>query len=109
MINVEGIIQYLSFMSNNLIIMSKARTILKMYTEGVSKQAISLRTGATRNAVKKYCPDFIKLKNPADHFDLAGFIILPINLIPFKFRFSALMEILSDIFIQSNIYSIAYY
>ena len=41
-------------MSNNLIIMSKARSILKMYTEGVSKQSISVRTGVTRNTVKKY-------------------------------------------------------
>jgi transposase len=48
-------------MSNNLIIMSKARTILKMYTEGVSKQSISLRTGATRNTVKKYIRQFIEL------------------------------------------------
>ena len=48
-------------MSNNLIIMSKARTILKMYTEGVSKQSISLRTGATRNTVKKYIRQFIAL------------------------------------------------
>jgi DNA-binding CsgD family transcriptional regulator len=61
MINVEGIIQYLSFMSNNLIIMSKARTILKMYTEGVSKQSISLRTGATRNTVKKYIRQFVAM------------------------------------------------
>ena len=61
MINVEGIIQYLSFMSNNLIIMSKGRSILKMYTEGVSKQSISVRTRATRNTVKKYIRQFIAL------------------------------------------------
>src|SRR4030066_1064524 len=61
MINVEGIIQYLSQMSNNLIIMSKARSILKMYTEGVSKQSISFRTGATRNTVKKYIRQFITM------------------------------------------------
>ena len=61
MINVEGIIQYLSFMSNNLIIMSKARRILKMYTEGVSKQSISVHTGATRNTVKKYIRQFVAL------------------------------------------------
>jgi transposase len=45
-------------MSNNLIIMSKARSILKMYTDGVSKQSISNRTGATRNTVKKYIRQF---------------------------------------------------
>jgi transposase len=45
-------------MSNNLIIMSKARSILKMYTEGVSKQSISVRTGVTRNTVKKYIKQF---------------------------------------------------
>ncbi len=45
-------------MSNNLIIMSKARSILKMYTEGVSKQSISVRTGITRNTVKKYIKQF---------------------------------------------------
>ena len=38
--------------------MSKARSILKMYTEGVSKQSISVRTGATRNTVKKYIRQF---------------------------------------------------
>ena len=59
MINVEGIIQYLLQMSNNLIIMSKARSILNMYTEGVSKKSISARTGATRNTVKKYIRQFI--------------------------------------------------
>src|SRR4030042_2339307 len=61
MINVECIIQYLSFMSNNLIIMSKARRILKMYTEGVSKQSISVHTGATRNTVKKYIRQFVAM------------------------------------------------
>jgi len=61
MINVEGIIQYLSQMSNNLIIMSKVRTILKMYTLGVSKKSISVRTGATRNTVKKYIRQFVAM------------------------------------------------
>ena len=69
MINVEGIIQYLSFMSNNLIIMSKARTILKMYTEGVSKQSISGRTGATRNTVKKYIRQFIAMGKTLEEID----------------------------------------
>jgi DNA-binding CsgD family transcriptional regulator len=69
MINVEGIIKYLSFMSNNLIIMSKARTILKMYTDGVSKQSISGRTGATRNTVKKYIRQFIAMGKTLEEID----------------------------------------
>ena len=69
MINVEGIIQYLSFMSNNLIIMSKARRILKMYTEGVSKQSISVRTGATRNTVKKYIRQFVAMGKTLEEID----------------------------------------
>lgn len=32
-----------------------------MYTEGVSKQSISVRTGATRNTVKKYIRQFVAL------------------------------------------------
>jgi transposase len=56
-------------MSNNLIIMSKARTILKMYTEGVSKQSISGRTGATRNTVKKYIRQFIAMDITLEEID----------------------------------------
>jgi hypothetical protein len=56
-------------MSNNLIIMSKARSILKMYTEGVSKQSISIRTGATRNTVKKYIRQFIAMGKTLEEID----------------------------------------
>jgi transposase len=56
-------------MSNNLIIMSKARTILKMYTEGVSKQSISVRMGATRNTVKKYIRQFIAMGKTLEEID----------------------------------------
>ena len=49
--------------------MSKARTILKMYTEGVSKQSISLRTGATRNTVKKYIRQFIAMGKTLEEID----------------------------------------
>jgi hypothetical protein len=56
-------------MSNNLIIMSKARSILKMYTEGVSKQSISVRTGATRNTVKKYIRQFIAMDKTLEEID----------------------------------------
>jgi transposase len=69
MINVEGIIQYLSQMSNNLIIMSKVRTILKMYTLGVSKKSISVRTGATRNTVKKYIRQFTLMGKTLEEID----------------------------------------
>jgi transposase len=48
-------------MSNQLITMSKARTILRLYTQGVSKSSISARTGVSRNTVKKYIRDFILL------------------------------------------------
>jgi transposase len=56
-------------MSNNLIIMSKARRILKMYTEGVSKKSISSRTGATRNTVKKYIRQFAALGKTLEEID----------------------------------------
>jgi transposase len=56
-------------MSNNLIIMSKARSILKMYTEGVSKQSISVRTGATRNTVKKYIRQFVAMGKTLEEID----------------------------------------
>jgi transposase len=56
-------------MSNNLIIMSKVRSILKMYTKGVSKQSISIRTGATRNTVKKYIRQFIAMGKTLEEID----------------------------------------
>jgi transposase len=34
--------------------MSKVRNIIRLYTEGVSKKSISVRTGVPRNTVKKY-------------------------------------------------------
>jgi transposase len=48
-------------MSNQLILMSKVRTILELYTQGVSKSSITMRTGVARNTVKKYIRDFISL------------------------------------------------
>ena len=46
-------------MSNKLISMSKVRNIIKLYTEGVSKQSIGERTGLPRNSVKKYIRLFL--------------------------------------------------
>jgi len=46
-------------MSNKLIIMSKVRTIIRLFTEGVSKQSIGERTGLPRNSVKKYIRLFL--------------------------------------------------
>jgi transposase len=46
-------------MSNKLIIMSKVRNIITLYTAGVSKQSIGDRTGLPRNSVKKYIRLFL--------------------------------------------------
>jgi len=46
-------------MSNKLIIMSKVRNIIRLYTEGVSKKAIGARVGLPRNTVKKYIRLFL--------------------------------------------------
>ena len=39
--------------------MSKVRSIIKLYTEGVSKKSIGERTGLPRNSVKKYIRLFL--------------------------------------------------
>lgn len=48
-------------MSNSLIIMTKVRQILSLYTQGVSKKKISEKTEVTRNTVKKYIRQFIAM------------------------------------------------
>jgi len=39
--------------------MKKVRLIIRLYTEGVSKKAISEKSGCGRNTVKKYIRQFI--------------------------------------------------
>jgi transposase len=47
--------------------MSKVRNIIRLYTEGVSKQSIGDRTGLPRNSVKKYIRLFLASdKSPED-------------------------------------------
>jgi transposase len=47
-------------MANKTIQMSKVRQILKLYTQGQSKNQISLLTGASRNTIKKYLRKFAR-------------------------------------------------
>ena len=44
--------------------MNKVRTILALYTTGVSKKMISMRTGITRNTVKRYIRLYIAMNVP---------------------------------------------
>jgi hypothetical protein len=46
-------LDYINHMSNTLIIISKVRSSIKLYTEGVSKQSIGEWTGLPRLGVKK--------------------------------------------------------
>jgi hypothetical protein len=46
-------------MPNKLISMSKVRSLLRLCTEGVSKNAIAERLGLPRNTVKKYIRLFL--------------------------------------------------
>jgi transposase len=56
-------------MSNNLIKMTKIRSILRLYTHGVSKKTISEKAGATRNTVKKYIRHYIAMNIPLEELD----------------------------------------
>jgi len=56
-------------MSNNLKKMTKIRSILRLYAQGVSKKNISEKAGATRNTVKKYIRQFIAMNKPLEEFD----------------------------------------
>jgi transposase len=59
-------------MSNNLIKMTKIRSILRLYTQGVSKKTISEKAGVTRNTVKKYIRQFIAMNKPLEELDQAS-------------------------------------
>jgi transposase len=56
-------------MSNNLIKMTKIRSILRLYTQGVSKKSISEKAGATRNTVKKYIRQYIAMNRSLEELD----------------------------------------
>jgi transposase len=49
-------------MANTNISMSKIRQLLRLHSQGYSKQAISRLTGASRNTLKKYLRDYARLK-----------------------------------------------
>jgi len=57
-------------MSNKLIVMSKVRNIIRLYTEGVSKQSIGDRTGLPRNSVKKYIRLFLASDKSTEELEL---------------------------------------
>jgi len=50
--------------------MSKVRSIIKLYTEGVSKKSIGERTGLPRNSVKKYIRLFLASGKSPEELDL---------------------------------------
>jgi transposase len=50
--------------------MSKVRSIIRLYTEGVSKKSIGERTGLPRNSVKKYIRLFLASGKSPEELDL---------------------------------------
>ena len=52
--------------------MSKVRNIIKLYTEGVSKQSIGERTGLPRNTVKKYIRLFLASGKTPEQIEQLG-------------------------------------
>jgi hypothetical protein len=56
-------------MPNKLISMSKVRSLLRLYTEGVSKNAIAERLGLPRNTVKKYIRLFLACDKSLEELD----------------------------------------
>lgn len=49
--------------------MTKIRSILRLYTQGVSKKSIGEKAGVTRNTVKKYIRQYIAMNKPLEELD----------------------------------------
>jgi transposase len=49
--------------------MTKIRSILRQYTQGVSKKTISEKAGVTRNTVKKYIRQYIAMNRPLEELE----------------------------------------
>ena len=49
--------------------MTKIRSILRLYTKGVSKKTISEKAGATRNTVKKYIRQYMAMSKPLEELE----------------------------------------
>jgi len=49
--------------------MKKVRLIIRLYTEGVSKNTISEKSGCSHNTVKKYIRQYIALEMPFEELD----------------------------------------
>jgi transposase len=49
--------------------MTKIRSILRLYTKGVSKKSISEKAGATRNTVKKYIRQYIAMNRSLEELE----------------------------------------
>jgi transposase len=60
----------IKIMGNQLIIMSKIRTILRLYAEGVSKKNISRQVQTSRNTVKRYIHIYIALNMKIEDINL---------------------------------------
>jgi hypothetical protein len=56
-------------MSHKLIITSKARSIIQLYTAGVSKKSIGKRPGLLRKSVKKYIGSFLASGKTPEEID----------------------------------------
>ncbi len=49
--------------------MTKIKSILRLYTQGVSKRTISEKAGVTRNTVKKYIRQYIAMNRPLEELE----------------------------------------
>jgi DNA-binding NarL/FixJ family response regulator len=53
-------------MANKPIEMSKIRQILKLYSNGIGKKKIASRVGSSKNTVRTYTEEFIRLRLTVD-------------------------------------------